>query len=221
MVFCHQGCHVWHCWYDSKQVVCPRHWACSDLFPLGWFFLLICDCFQHEAFAMMPEGHRRMKWLFRYGQILMKKIIKFNTIKTDFLLCRIIQDYRVENYVQEMRCWMIFYCSVFLCPLKSVKCRHTMILYELHRTGSKKYEWYTSKKIGDFVYFRYLAEIYGWRTQTEPEIDTEYFEKRVWNDGWQESREKKPLKSDWIWKQYWISRSITERYFQKKGFCII
>ena len=29
---------------------------------------------------------------------------------------------------------MIFYCSVFLCPLKSVKCRHTMILYELHRT---------------------------------------------------------------------------------------
>ena len=52
---------------------------------------------------MMPEGHRRMKWLFRYGQILMKKIIKFNTIKTDFLLCRIIQDYRVENYVQEMR----------------------------------------------------------------------------------------------------------------------
>ena len=43
-----------------------------------------------------------MKWLFRYGQILMKKIIKFNTIKTDFLLCRIIQDYRVENYVQEM-----------------------------------------------------------------------------------------------------------------------
>lgn len=32
----------------------------------------------------------------------MKKIIKFNTIKTDFLLCRIIQDYRVENYVQEM-----------------------------------------------------------------------------------------------------------------------
>ena len=45
-----------------------------------------------------------MKWLFRYGQILMRKIIKFNTIKTDFLLCRIIQDYRVENYVQEMRC---------------------------------------------------------------------------------------------------------------------
>ena len=24
--------------------------------------------------------------------------------KTDFLLCRIIQNYRVENYVQEMRC---------------------------------------------------------------------------------------------------------------------
>lgn len=24
-----------------------------------------------------------------------------------------------------------------LCPLKSVKCRHTMILYELHRTGAK------------------------------------------------------------------------------------
>ena len=31
---------------------------------------------------------------------------------------------------------MIFCCS-FLCPLKSVKCRHTMILYELHRTESK------------------------------------------------------------------------------------
>ena len=54
-----------------------------------------------------------MKWLFRYGQILMKKIIKFNTIKTDFLLCRIIQDYRVENYraenyVQELNDILLF-----------------------------------------------------------------------------------------------------------------
>ena len=44
------------------------------------------------------------KPLFRHGYILMKEIIKLNTIKTDFLLCRIIQNYRVENYVQEMRC---------------------------------------------------------------------------------------------------------------------
>lgn len=35
---------------------------------------------------------------------------------------------------------MIFYCSVFLCPLKSVKCRHTMILYELHRTETDTHD---------------------------------------------------------------------------------
>ena len=46
--------------------------------------------------------------------------------------------YKALEYLELSKQWD--FAVRFLCPLKSVKSRHTMILYELCRTESKKYE---------------------------------------------------------------------------------